>query len=280
MSNSVYDIITDKVINAMGNGVWERPWKNVGQAIKLSNGTTYNGLNEILLAFDAMILGHRSPVWGTMKQWNARGCSVKKGATSTMITFYNMVERENEDGKKDTIPVLRYYRVFNASDVEGFDEDAFLRRHKIVPQNENEKIESAEQLIRSVGPKIVHENLSRAFYSPARDYINVPKLSNFRDSDSYYSTLFHELTHWTGHPTRCDREMKGGFGTPEYAFEELVAELGAAFLCMETGISREPRPDHAAYIKAWIKALKNDNKYIFKASRLAQKAVKWIKEQG
>ena len=207
--------------------------------------------------------------------WQSLGAQVKKGEKGTKIVFFSPVTKESQadNGEKEVskYAILKAYWVFNASQVEGIE----LTKPTVSDTAFN-PIAAAEERIIKTGALITHGG-DAAFYMPSMDRIQMPNKGTFNSEASYYATMFHELTHWTSDKTRCDRDLsKGRFGNPEYAFEELVAELGAAFLCNDHNIQGELR--HAGYIQAWLRALKNDNKAIFKAAALAQKAADYINQ--
>jgi antirestriction protein ArdC len=218
----------------------------------------------------SMVKGYSVPVWASYKQWEAIGANVKKGEKGTKIVFYSPVSKENKQtGDLEKYAVLKTYFVFNAAQVEGID---------IVPAEtvaaEFSAVELAEQRIIKTGAAISHGG-DVAFYMPSADRIQLPNKTAFDSEANYYATAFHELAHWTGSKTRLDRDLdKGRFGNPAYAFEELVAEMSAAFLCSDYGIQGELR--HAGYIGHWLKALREDSKAVFKAAALAQKAADYI----
>lgn len=217
-----------------------------------------------------MVKGYSVPVWASYKQWESIGANVKKGEKGTKIVFYSPVSKENKQtGDVEKYAVLKTYFVFNAAQVEGID---------IVPAEpvaaEFTAVELAEQRIIKTGAAISHGG-DAAFYMPSADRIQLPHKSAFNSEANYYATAFHELAHWTGSKNRLDRDLdKGRFGNPAYAFEELVAEMSAAFLCADYGIEGELR--HAGYIGHWLKALREDSKAVFKAAALAQKAADYI----
>ena len=212
------------------------------------------------------------PVWATFKQWNDLGCRVRADEKGTKIVKYGTYTKTGVDKNKNEIEFTSAYLtthyVYNACQVEGVTITAPSAENK--PFN---AIEQAELRIAKTGAIITHGGDS-AFYAPSVDKINLPNKSAFDNESSYYATAFHELTHWSGHESRCNRNLKGKFGNADYAFEELVAEMGAAFLCQDYRIQGELR--HAGYIGNWLKVLKDDSKAIFKASALAQKAVDHI----
>ena len=273
MTQTIYAEITQSIIEQLENGAapWIKPWKADSSADKnLVSQKPYQGINRLLLGMSSMVKGFSVPVWASYKQWEAIGANVKKGEKGTKIVFYSPVSKENKQtGDLEKYAVLKTYFVFNAAQVEGSD---------IVPAEtvaaEFTAVELAEQRIIKTGAAISHGG-DAAFYMPSADRIQLPNKSAFDSEANYYATAFHELAHWTGSKTRLDRDLdKGRFGNPAYAFEELVAEMSAAFLCSDYGIQGELR--HAGYIGHWLKALREDSKAVFKAAALAQKAADYI----
>lgn len=285
-SFDIYQHVTDRIVTAIesGNaGTWRMPWHhqapdNVrGFAMRPCNvsGRPYRGINVPLLLSEKMSKGYNSDVWGTYKAWQAVGAHVNKGEKGTVIVFWKQltVEDENDNTKTKKIMMARGYSVFNADQVEGW-------QPKVKPaRTVAERIEHAEVFFAAI-PVTVEHGGNRAFYSPTFDQIGMPHFSQFKTPTDYYSTRGHETTHATGHASRCDREFGKRFGDEAYAFEELVAELGAAYLCAHLELANEPRPDHAAYCATWIKRMKEDKKAIFTAASKAQTAVDWIVAAG
>ena len=274
MQNSIYQEVTNSIIEQLEKGAipWVKPWRADSSADKnFISQKPYQGVNRLILGMSAMSQGFTNPAWASYKQWESKGAQVRKGEKGTRIVFYSPITKENKQtGTVEAYNMLKSYSVFNASQVEGLD-IVYVEPE----QGEFTANELAEQRIVKTGAMISHGS-DVAFYMPSQDRIQLPNKSAFDNEASYYATAFHELTHWTGAETRCDRNLKGKFGNPEYAFEELVAEMGAAFLCADYGIQGELR--HAGYIQSWLKALKDDSKAIFKASALAQKAADYINQ--
>lgn len=273
MSQTIYSEITQSIIEQLEQGAapWIKPWKADSSADKnLVSQKPYQGINRLLLGMSSMVKGYSVPVWASYKQWESIGANVKKGEKGTKIVFYSPVTKEDKQtGDIEKYSVLKTYFVFNAAQVEGID---------IVPAEQTDKeftaVELAEQRIIKTGAAISHGG-DAAFYMPSADRIQLPNKSAFDSEANYYATAFHELAHWTGSKNRLDRDLdKGRFGNPAYAFEELVAEMSAAFLCSDYGIQGELR--HAGYIGHWLKALRDDSKAVFKAAALAQKAADYI----
>jgi len=270
--STVYQEVTDSIIKQLENGAmpWIKPWATDSTADKnFLSQAPYKGINRLMLGLSSMVQGFNTPVWASFKQWQTVGATVRKGEKGTKIVFYSPVTKENKaTGDSESYNLLKTYYVFNASQVEGVTIQA-----PTVPDKPFNAIQAAEERIKLTGAVITHGGDS-AFYAPSVDKINVPHKASFISEASYYATVFHELTHWTGAEIRCNRNLKGRYGNPLYAFEELVAEMGAAFLCQDYRIAGELR--HAGYIQSWLKVLKEDSRAIFKAAALAQKAVDHI----
>ena len=259
-----------------GTNPWRKTWSTTTSLAPMNYTTKrrYSGINFFLLSM------FENPLWMTYKQIIQRGGAVKKGAKSEIVfywlwTFFDanrrITKNENEAVKK--IPKLRYYRVFNAPDIEGI-EFKYPDKQKLKP---NEKYQHCETLIESTGVKIQHINSNQPYYNFVKDFINMPIIGSFDNSDFYYSTLFHELGHWTGHQSRLNRELPSRFAEKNYSREELVAEMTSAFLCAEMGVDNNDLAENqAAYLRGWIKALKGDARLIITAASAAQKAFKLI----
>lgn len=273
--------ITDQVIDLMEEheADWVKPWAttSAGVPTNLISKKHYRGINNIIL----MMEGRASPVWATYKQWQEKGCQVKKGEKGTHIIFWKIFKKEktNSSGEKvtDKIPMMRNYTVFNADQVEGGEQ------YIPTPAEGGHQFRrvALDALIKATGATINHGG-NRAFFASSRDMIQLPLMTSFEGTDTssaeecYYSTLCHELTHWTGHAHRLNRLKNTRFGSTDYAYEELIAELGAAFLGVEYGLSPEPRADHAKYLNHWIEKLQGDHSFIFKAAQAAGKAADHI----
>lgn len=281
--------ITDKIIRVL-EGIetsdYQAPFAGLAAQGLPLNPTTdhrYQGINIPSLWIDQQEKKFTSNQWATFKQWRERGAQVRKGEKGSPVIFYKTLtkEQENEQGEAEdiSIPMLRFYSVFNANQVDGYDHHENGRPNEI---DSVSPVERAEQYCGASGADIRHGGAG-AFYDRMGDYINIPETIAFVDTkhasatENYYTTLLHELTHWTGAPHRLNRDMaKTRKELSKYAFEELVAELGAAFLCSKLGVVQTPRDDHAHYIKSWLTALKDDKTFIFKASAQAAKAVDYL----
>lgn len=245
----------------------------------------YQGINILALWFNQQSKNFTSNEWATFQQWKDKGANVRKGEKGSRIIFYKTLVKTEENAKGEQedrkVPMLRLYTVFNANQVDGYE-----HKESAIPAVDNvKKMALVEEFCRNTGADIRH-GAARAFYHRVEDYINMPETSYFLDTsqasatENYYSTLLHELTHWTGAKHRLDRDKaKNNLEVEKYAFEELVAELGAAFLCAEFNITQTLPEHHALYIKSWLQALKDDKTYIFKASAQAAKAVEFLNSQ-
>jgi antirestriction protein ArdC len=285
----VYQTVTDRIVAMIerGAGEWRMPWHAAhtgepGSPVAMPRNVTgraYRGVNVPLLWAAAEAFGYASPVWATYRQWQERGAQVHRGEKSTLVVFWKRIEVQTEaegddgDGDTETRLIARGYAVFNAAQVDGYDPPPPAGGAAKRP--EPQRIEGAEAFFHNAGA-IVRHGGNRAFYTTAGDYIQMPELRQFVAADRYYSTLAHEHVHWTGAAHRCAREFGRRFGDEAYAFEELVAELGAAFLCADLGLSNEPRPDHAAYLAGWLRVLKGDKRAIFTAASKAQAAADFL----
>ena len=245
---------------------WCKPWSGIGAPHNVVTKKAYRGGNAFWLALCAANNDYTSGEWATFKQWKEKGATVKKGEKSTPIFFFSVFEREDKaTGEKIVSRFWKHYNVFNAAQVDGYEA-------KPVNGETFQPIEAAQAYFANTGAQL-RDGGNRAFYHPASDYIAMPPMQAFDNATGYYSTLLHELTHWTGHASRCDRKLTGKFGSEDYAREELVAECGAALLCMNLGIEKQPTPDHAKYLNSWLKVIGSDYKAIFTAMSQAQKAI-------
>lgn len=278
MSSKVYEVIAESISAALDKGVvpWRKPWDANEQAPRNLTGKPYRGINTWML----LLQQQPSPFWATYKQINERGGQVLAGAVGTPIVFWSRreVEEETADGEKvsKTIPLIRYYTVFNESQTKGVE---FPKVERTV--REFAPIEAAERVVANMPnrPSIDNDGGARAFYRPSEDGIHMPTRESFHDADGYYATLFHELGHSTGHESRVGRKTvqdAAPFGSDIYAQEELVAEFASAFLCGETGIAPAVLENAAAYIAGWKQAIKDDTRAVISAASKAQRAADYI----
>ena len=282
----LFQEITNRMIAELEQGIipWQKPWSGAQGAISHTTGKRYSLLNQ-------MLLGCRSGEFVTFNEAVKEGGHVRKGEKASMIVFWKWLERAKQDEhgniirgadgmpEKENIPFLRYYNVFHISQCEDiqprFPEDE-VPGSSLAPDAAADQIVS-DYVARS-GIKLHIERSDRAFYSPATDSVTVPELSQFTDVAEYYSTLFHELTHSTGHVKRLNRiDSDAAFGSELYSKEELVAELGSAFLVNHAGLETSSSfRNSAGYIQAWLKALKDDKRLIVSAAGKADKTVNLI----
>lgn len=280
MNATVCKLVTDRIIEELEKGKipWVKPWARSGGAISHSTGKPYSLLNQMLLG--------RPGEWLTFKQAQAEGGKIRKGEKGRPVVFWKQIAiQEEKDGEivEKLAPVLRYYTVFHIDQTEGIEPRYSVPEAPapVAPLLEAEAIITAYE---SKAPTLRIDRTGKsdsAYYSPALDYICVPCLEQYSRPEEYYSTLFHEMTHSTGHSSRLDR-FKGSaacaaFGSAEYSKEELTAEIGAATLCNGCGIETQNSfRNSAAYIQGWLSALRNDNQMIITAAGKAEKAVNYI----
>ncbi len=279
----LYQSVTDQIIAALEAGTppWVCPWtRGPGDAIpaNLATARPYRGINTLLLNMQAAARGYARNRWLTFQQARALGACVRKGETGTGIVFFKMLERDdsrprpaaNDEPVRRVIPLLRSFTVFNAAQVEGLPEALTAAP---VPAEDWTPIQAAEELLARSGAVIRHGG-DQAFYRPSEDVIQLPAQAQFPSASHYYNVALHELTHWTAHPARCSRTLSSRLHLTGYAFEELVAEMGAAFLSSHCGLPGELQ--HASYIAHWLEALRNDKRLVFTAASLAQKAADFL----
>lgn len=286
MKTDLYTRITDQIIAELEKGVrpWSQPWNAEHLAGRISrplrhNGTPYQGINVILLWMAATARGYSAPIWMTYKQAQALGAQVRKGETGSPVTYADtMHKREQNEATGEeserAIYFLKQYTVFNVEQIDNLPAHYYATATPAL--DPLARISEAEGFFANLGADIRHGG-NRAYYAPDPDFVQMPPFESFCDAQSYYATLGHECIHWTKHATRLAREFgRKRFGDEGYAREELVAEIGAAFLAADLGIALEPRPDHASYIASWLRVLKDDKRAIVIAASFAQKAVDYL----
>jgi len=294
----IYQDVTDKIIAALDQGVvpWIKPWSSTGSSgssaqpypINAITRRPYSGINLPLLWAAARMQGFSQDRWLTFNQAKKAGGHIRKGERSTLAVLYKPMEREEKDesghlvldengnAKVVHFAILRTHFLFNIEQTEGVESfnEAPTAADSGLPFQANA---CAEHLLLSSGARIVHKPADMAFYHPIRDFIQLPTKAQFHDEGGYYATALHELTHWTGHHSRLQRDgiiSSSPFGSPGYAFEELVAEMGAAFLCAQAGIQGELR--HEDYLDFWLGLLKADKRAILRASGQARVASEYV----
>lgn len=278
---SLYESVTNSLIEKIEAGVlpWQQGWKLDQPAFKLpvrDNGEKYKGINTLILWLQAIDKNYASNQWCSFQQAKENGWSVRKGEKATMVAYYSIFEKEIEgqdDPKK--IPFLKTFPVFNYCQIDGapIPDEAPTR----IIRNQDSRDFAIEDFVFKSGAR-VNESGNRAFYSPGSDYIVLPKFEDFQGADYFYSTLFHELGHWTGHKNRLNRDFSVRFGDQKYAREEIVAELTAAFLCADFNVDGHQRNRSASYLESWLSVLKKDAKAIFSLSSMASRAAEYLHE--
>jgi antirestriction protein ArdC len=286
MKIDFYERVTAQIVASLEQGVrpWLKPWNAEHAAGRITrplrgNGIPYQGINVLMLWGAAIERGYAAPIWMTFKQALELGGCVRKGERGSLVVYASSIARtetDSETGEESErdIPFLKDYTVFNVEQIDGLP----AHFHDVAaPQLDPvQRIERAEQFFAATGATVRHGG-NQAYYSVASDFVQMPFFETFRDAESYYATLAHELTHWTRHPSRLDRSFgRKRFGDEGYAMEELVAEVGAAFLSADLSLTPEPRDDHAAYIGHWLNVLKNDKRAIFTAASHAQRAADFL----
>ena len=286
MRTDIYEKITNQIVSELEKGVrpWQQPWNVEHSAGRITrplrgNGVPYQGINVLMLWSAAIEKGYAAPIWMTFKQALEHKACVRKGEHGSLVVYADKILRTETDTatgeeSQHAIPFMKGYTVFNVEQIEGLPEHFYGKPEAIT--DSVQRIEQADAFFKATAANIVHGG-SRACYVPSTDNIHMPCIDFFRDAESYYATLAHEATHWTRHPSRLDRNFgRKRFGDEGYAMEELVAELGSAFLAADLALTPETRDDHAAYIASWIKVLKNDKRAIFTAASYAQRAADFL----
>lgn len=288
-TRDLYGAVTNRIIAAIeaGAGEYRMPWNPRlcgGTAVAMPHNAVgkygYQGVNVLTLWGSQQANSFPTAEWASYRQWTSVGAQVRAGEKGSLTIFFKPLgtssvtnEGEEAEATHRSRFVARAGWVFNVAQVDEFEP----RPLPVLP--EIERHAAADHLIQASGA-VIHHGGPRACYVPSKDQIHLPPPGSFRDAEAYYGTTFHELTHWTGHETRCARDLRNRFGSEAYAAEELIAELGAAFLCAELGISPEPRRDHAQYIESWLKVLRNDKRAIFTAAARASQAAAYLTGTG
>jgi antirestriction protein ArdC len=286
MKKDIYSKITDQIVSELEKGVrpWLKPWNvehaegRITRPLR-ANGIPYRGINVVMLWSAAMAKGYAAPQWMTFKQALELNANVRKGETGSLVVYASKITRtETDDGSGEEserdIPFMKGYTVFNVEQIEGLPAQFYPKpepRSEALP-----RIERAEAFFAATNAVIRHSG-TQAIYSISSDHVQMPPFEIFRDAESYYATLAHECTHWTRHEKRLNRAFgRKRFGDEGYAIEELVAELGSAFLCADLELTPELRDDHASYVASWLTVLKNDPRAIFTAASHAQRAADFL----
>lgn len=276
-SKNIGQIVTDRIIKELKNnpGQWIKSWSSNNRPRNLSTGREYTGCNWLWLS---MVQGHdkvgNSSEWLTFnqaKELTDNPYPIKKGYEGQPVILYKpqkikTLDKVKKEMTDKVIPLMRVFQVFNRDAIEGIPP-------AVIPDQEENKLEKVEVFVNK--HKINLKNgFGHACFIPIKDEIQMPYITDFKTTEDYYATLLHEMTHWSGHESRLNRKLRNSYGTEAYAFEELIAELGAAMLCNHLKI--EGKLQHTEYIASWLKVLENDDKAILKASAQAQKAFDYI----
>ena len=270
-TRDVYSRITNKIIADLEQGVrpWHRPWNAEHTAGRITrplrhNGVAYQGINVVMLWSASVVNGYACPIWLTFKQAQQLGGNVRKGEHGELVVYADRITRTETDAKGEEV-----------EQCEGLPAQYTGKAEAPAPPLP-QRIEAADRFFAATSADIRHGG-TRAYYAEGPDYVQMPPFETFKDAESHAATLAHELTHWTKHTKRLARDLgRVRYGDEGYAREELVAELGAAFLSADLGITPEVRPDYAAYIATWLTALKNDKRFIFTAASHAQRAADFL----
>lgn len=286
-TTDVYASVTARIVEMIDAGIadpaaWRKPWQSIGARHTSAAGRTYRGINTLLLADSAARAGYVLPIWATYRQWATYGAQVNRGEHGTTVVLWKAFTRKataDEDASTRRGGMFATtFSVFNAAQVVGAaGAPAVIDLLDAVgtPRNADGRIPAAELFMANTGARIDYGG-DRAYYTPAADRIALPMFEDFDSAETFYSTAAHELTPWSGHDSRLARDLSGRFGTAQYAAEELVAELGAAFTMARLGIAAEPRADHAHYLANWAQLLRGDSRAIFTAASAAQRAADFL----
>lgn len=288
VADDLFAKMTQRLIDSIENNPtdWARPWKRIEGAWRATNPTTgnaYKGMNQLILVFEANDKAYSTNYWAGYKQWQKVGAQVRKGEKATWGINWSKVTKNRTDadgnnvigpdGKPVTYSFMvpRPFKVWNADQCE-------LGEYKLPEPEElteTERVAAIDLVVDSCGATIKH-GAQAAYYNPAADSVHMPIADAFHTTEGYYSTLFHELAHWTGHSSRLDRLVPTRFGAKDYAYEELVAELSAVFTCGSLGLDSVDRPDHAAYLAHWLKGLKEDPRFLQSVASKAEAATAYV----
>jgi antirestriction protein ArdC len=286
MKTDIYQRITDQIVSELEKGVrpWVKPWNAEHAAGRNTrplrgNGVPYRGINVLMLWSAAMEKGYAAPVWLTFKQAIDLKANVRKGEHGSLVVYADKIIRTETDAATGedadrAIPFMKGYTVFNVEQIDGLPEHYYAQPAPRV--DTVQRIDRAEGFFASTSATIRHGG-TMAYYNVSQDFVQMPPIEAFRDAEGYYATLAHETTHWTRHKSRLDRDFgRKRFGDEGYAMEELVAELGSAFLSADLDLTPNVRDHHASYVASWIKVLKDDRRAIFSAASHAQRAADFL----
>jgi antirestriction protein ArdC len=274
MKNQTYDRITDRITALLEQGTvpWHKPWTaRTGLPRNFVSKNPYRGINVFLL----LAMMYESPFWLTFRQVSQLGGSVRKGEKACPVVFWKQTTTEDkESGEQKKKYLLRFYHVFNVSQCDGLKIGT-----ELVPESVNGIVKPEEIVANMPQPPLVKHGMTHAYYSPREDHVGLPSQERFERTEDYYSTFFHELVHSTGHEKRLKRSTlmeSNGYGSNPYCKEELIAEMGAAFLCGQAEIAERTIDNSAAYLNNWLQQLRQDKTLIVQAAAQAQKAADFI----
>ena len=285
--SDIYARVTDEIVRAIEAGVkdYKMPWHQgagAGLPRNASTGNFYRGVNTVALWASGQVRGYGLPYWATFLQWEKLGANIRRGEKASVVVFYKREESSTDDEDREsaraTRSILKGSFVFNAEQVDGWSYP-----EPAIHEDRTEKLQGVDSFIESLGADI-HYGGEAAWYNKTLDRIRMPERRQFVGTDTstateaFYSVILHELVHWSGHPMRLNRDLSGRFGTSAYAMEELIAELGAAFLCADLAISLNPRRDHAAYVHSWLQVLRQQKSAIFTAASSSTAACRFLEE--
>lgn len=271
-ADDLFTQITNDLIRAIeeGAGEWKMPWHKLTRQPRSADGRKYRGINVWILGMTAEAKGYHSHQWATYNQWGDHGAQVLKGEKASHAILWKQAEPSKAVKAKD--PDAKGYLLSRAFAVFAREQTDAPPLEPEIPMAEHERHEAAEEFFSAIGADVRYGG-DRAFYATVGDFIQVPLIGQFPMRDHFYSTLAHEHTHWTGHETRLNRELKNRFGDEAYAMEELCAELGAAFIGAQLGLDPAVRQDHSSYLKSWLSVLKADPKALITVTSKAQAAL-------
>lgn len=269
---NLYEEITNLMIESIESGVpaWMRPWVD-GKAVagvphNGDSGRPYSGINQLILWCNQ----YSDMRYLTFNQIRNLGGNVK-GQKATTVTFWDRFKTEDKNGNEKFIPYVKAFHVFNIEQITGLDESKLYS----APAAPDQAVTTGTELANTVGAKLLPYGGNRAYYVPSQDAIRLPALEQFKGENCFDAVIYHELVHWTGHTSRKNRDLSGRFGDMDYAAEELIAEMGSAFICARLGVEMKGL-QHASYVDHWLKILRGDNRAIFTAARHAREAVEFM----
>ena len=284
-SSEVHQVVTDQIIYAIEKGVgnWKMPWHQTEVPINVKTGRSYGWINSVYLWASSAAHDFESNIWGTSNQWESKGAKVQNAELqkpTVAVKLFTMPKRSTRNNGRDDNEVdfvQKPFLLYNVNQIVGY------RNEVSSVEDTVRTVKEVEKFVKNTKAKIKHQG-DRAYYDPRKDRIYIPERHKFfktgdtKAEDNYYCTLLHELIHWTGNKVRCDRPFGKEYGDKIYSNEELVAELGSAFLCAELRVVAEPSTENAAYIKYWLQQLRADKEYIFRVAKRATQAINYLKK--